>query len=296
MVEIERVLAPVDFSEASLRGLRYAQALAERFDAKIDVLHVVGPPVLPDWGFAKLAVHESEARKRATIRLPKLIESAQVDPNRVGEFAVRSGAAAQAIEEFAESVGSSVVTLASHGSGGWPFGGTVERVLRLAKRSVLTFRPDDKSRTMDASVDFAPKRILAPTDFSDASAAAFPVALSIAKRFEAQLSVIYVAPNAVDIHTGDSEEVNSSLEWVEAEARRRLPEFRSSLLSAHLSVETAVVRGKPAVEILDYAQGRDYDLIVMSSSGLSGATGMHLGSVTEKVSRQSTCPTWIVKS
>ena len=297
MMEIDRILAPVDFSDASVRGLRYAQALAERFDAKIDVLHVVGPPSLPDWGFAKLAVHEAEARRRATLRLPQCVESAGVDPFRVGEFSVRSGAAAQTIVGAAENLGSSSIVLASHGAGGWPFGGTVERTLRTASCSVLTFRPEiAKDTASEDNASFSPTRILAPTDFSEESGRAFPVAASIAKRFEAHLTALYVAPDSDEVCAGDSPEVTASLEWVEAEAKRRLPEFRASVLSARMSVETSVVRGRAAAEILEYSRGRDYDLIVLASHGQSGRSGLHLGSVTEKVARRALCPTWVVKS
>ena len=38
---VARVLVPVDFSVCTLETLRYAKALAEKFDAVVDVLHVI---------------------------------------------------------------------------------------------------------------------------------------------------------------------------------------------------------------------------------------------------------------
>jgi nucleotide-binding universal stress UspA family protein len=40
-VNFKRVLVPVDFSVCTLETLRYAKALAEKFDAMVDVLHVI---------------------------------------------------------------------------------------------------------------------------------------------------------------------------------------------------------------------------------------------------------------
>ena len=44
----KRLLVPVDFSVCTLETLRYAKALAEKFDAVVDVLHVVHTSVSRD--------------------------------------------------------------------------------------------------------------------------------------------------------------------------------------------------------------------------------------------------------
>jgi nucleotide-binding universal stress UspA family protein len=41
---ITRILVPVDFSAHSDRALRYATTLADRFNATVEVLHVVEDP------------------------------------------------------------------------------------------------------------------------------------------------------------------------------------------------------------------------------------------------------------
>lgn len=40
-INFKRVMVPVDFSVCTLETLRYARALAEKFDAVVDVLHVL---------------------------------------------------------------------------------------------------------------------------------------------------------------------------------------------------------------------------------------------------------------
>src|SRR5581483_5846620 len=43
---IRRILVPIDFSPESLKALRYAKRLVERFKAKLHMVHVVTPPLV----------------------------------------------------------------------------------------------------------------------------------------------------------------------------------------------------------------------------------------------------------
>ena len=53
-------------------------------------------------------------------------------------------------------------------------------------------------------------------------------------------------------------------------------------------VETAVVEGKPADVILEYADANGVDLIAMTTHGASGPTRWAVGSTTERVLRHAT--------
>ena len=57
---------------------------------------------------------------------------------------------------------------------------------------------------------------------------------------------------------------------------------------------TAVAQGNPAEVILDFAQANGVDLIVMSTHGRSGVTRWAIGSVTDRVVRESLVPVLIV--
>jgi nucleotide-binding universal stress UspA family protein len=46
MIEIKRVLCPVDFSDCSLRALARAVALARWYQAQLTVLHVAASPLV----------------------------------------------------------------------------------------------------------------------------------------------------------------------------------------------------------------------------------------------------------
>ena len=49
MIEIKRILVPIDFSDASTAALRIARALAEAFGSTLHLLHVVQDPYVQPW-------------------------------------------------------------------------------------------------------------------------------------------------------------------------------------------------------------------------------------------------------
>jgi len=60
-------------------------------------------------------------------------------------------------------------------------------------------------------------------------------------------------------------------------------------------IETAVVVGRPAREIVRYADDHDIDQIVMGSHGRDRASRVLLGSVAETVARRAPVPVTIVR-
>jgi nucleotide-binding universal stress UspA family protein len=72
-----------------------------------------------------------------------------------------------------------------------------------------------------------------------------------------------------------------------------LQEIVEKLKGAGLFTTIAVVDGKPAHEILDYADKNNVDLIIMSTHGSSGVARWAFGSVADKVVRHSKIPVLI---
>src|SRR5438045_2721397 len=48
-LHIRSILVPVDFSAPSVKALKYAAAFAERFGAKLTLIHIVEPMAMPDF-------------------------------------------------------------------------------------------------------------------------------------------------------------------------------------------------------------------------------------------------------
>jgi nucleotide-binding universal stress UspA family protein len=72
-----------------------------------------------------------------------------------------------------------------------------------------------------------------------------------------------------------------------------LAENADKLKNAGLYVTTAIVDGKPADEIMEFADKNNVDLIVISTHGSSGIARWAFGSVADKVVRHSRVPVLI---
>lgn len=126
--------------------------------------------------------------------------------------------------------------------------------------------------------------ILFPTDGSDAAAAAFEHAKSLAAQYGAQLHLLYV----VDTTYAGVGATGSSKEKLQQIGSTALENLSADAAEAGIDVETHIAEGDPYDEIL--AASETMDVIVMGTRGRSGIDRYLLGSVTEKVVRTADIP------
>lgn len=135
-------------------------------------------------------------------------------------------------------------------------------------------------------------RILVPTDGSDGTRGAVEHAIDLATTYDAALHTVYVVDTNVGIDAG----VVGVLDTLEEAGENAIDEVRQQAATAGVeTVEGSVARGVPYRAILDYADERDIDLVVMSTHGRTGLDRYLLGSVTEKVVRLSNAPVLTVR-
>jgi nucleotide-binding universal stress UspA family protein len=296
-IELNSILAPIDFSLTSRHGLAFAAAVATRFRSQIHIVYVAEPPSLPQWGYAHLPIREAKLRRAAGERLPQFVVESGIDPTLVRSTTVRSGGADLEICEAAVERKADLIVIASHGLGGVKhalIGSTAERVVRHAPCPVLTVRDRAFATEKTEQPFFAPRRILVTTDFSEASKAALPYAAALARNFEASLTLVHVVPSHLPAqlsHIGIIFEEERML----AAARERLPRFREAELDPHVHVESLVLHGGAVHEICAAANRQHADLIVISTHGYTGLNRFTLGSVTENVVRHAPCAVLVVR-
>jgi nucleotide-binding universal stress UspA family protein len=134
-------------------------------------------------------------------------------------------------------------------------------------------------------------QVLFPTDLSDFSKAALPIACALARVWNARLQVLHVMPPI--LYEEQLEERNHPDAFY-AGAEEALAQFVSG--QENLEIERRITTGKPAEEIVGAASDLQSDLIVMATHGKSGLARLFLGSVTEKVLRDAPCPVLCFKS
>jgi len=79
------------------------------------------------------------------------------------------------------------------------------------------------------------------------------------------------------------------------DARRRLKDLIGKIVSEDATVEVLVELGDPAKGILEIAEKKKVDLIVIATHGRTGWPHFVAGSVAEKVVRQASCPVLTIR-
>jgi nucleotide-binding universal stress UspA family protein len=142
------------------------------------------------------------------------------------------------------------------------------------------------------------RKLLVPVDFSVHSAEAVRVAAALAKRFDAALTLVHVYdPMVYTLPDGfvslTQTQVNQLFEALEGQ----LASSKALALEAGAPrVETAILQGFVAGEIVDRASRGEFDLIVIGTRGRTGVKHVLLGSVAERVVRLAPCPVLTVKA
>jgi universal stress protein A len=130
------------------------------------------------------------------------------------------------------------------------------------------------------------KKILCPTDFSDASHEALALATSLARDNAARLIICHVFQPSEPLRAMASHSYASVP--TSAELAEKLEQTRP--LDPSVSYEHRMVQGSPSDDIVALAESEDVDLIVMSTHGYTGIKRVMMGSVAEKVVRTAPCP------
>ena len=142
MHQIKKILVTTDFSETSQTAFSLAREVAERFDARLVVLHVIDaqlPPLVFEPSGVSAGEFELERAERSTARLKDF--AAQLDAG--AEPIVTAGTPHLEIVKFAENNEIDLIVIATHGRGFFShaiLGSTTERVVRRAPCQVLTVR------------------------------------------------------------------------------------------------------------------------------------------------------------
>jgi nucleotide-binding universal stress UspA family protein len=140
------------------------------------------------------------------------------------------------------------------------------------------------------------QRILLATD----SSAQARHALAYAAELSARLGVPLVIATAFQIPNYPLPEgaliasESTVAQLLERASRDVALEKQSAVELGAQGVETVVIEGPPASEIVRLAKERACDLIVMGSHGRGGLARAILGSVADRVMRTAHCPVMIV--
>jgi nucleotide-binding universal stress UspA family protein len=140
------------------------------------------------------------------------------------------------------------------------------------------------------------QRLMHATDFSPRAHAALRHAAELSARLGSPLLIMscYIIP-AYPLPEGAIIPTPSTLaDDLGRTAKQLEEEKRTALELGAVDVETLVVEGTPAAEIVRVARDRFIDMIIIGTHGRGAFTRALLGSVADKVIRTASCPVLVV--
>jgi len=147
MVAIQKILFPCDLTQHSTKILKYALGLADTFDSRLFILHVVQD--LRQWAglympHKRLDLEQKEVEEHARKSLVEFCLDTP-DARSKAEKRVVSGDPAEEIIKSAGDEGADLIVMGTHGRTGLEyhlFGSVAAKVVRHSPVPVLTINPD----------------------------------------------------------------------------------------------------------------------------------------------------------
>jgi nucleotide-binding universal stress UspA family protein len=282
------VLFVTDFSSCSETALPHAIALAAAYAGKVYIGHVITAQLydLVPPAFVPEVLKQSTAY--AQRRMERLVKEADfgVVPHQV---LLQQGELWETLRRMVDEFAIEVIALGTGGRRGLQevlMGSIAEEILRLAHRPVLTVGPDCREVPPEGKT----RCILLANDFSVNCLQAVACADSLARKLDAHLISVHVAPEAPE----DPETVTRLEQFL----LQRLDRFLDGEAFHQGQLESQIDFGIPADSILKSASGDDVDLIVMGVRGAGSVARAtcHLGTNTYRVVSEARCPVLVVAS
>lgn len=140
------------------------------------------------------------------------------------------------------------------------------------------------------------KKILWVTDFSDEAQEAFVYAKHFAKTFNAKLIALHVvsdfSPTLYSMTAVIKSELTKRLTSMKKDAERKLTALQKK---QRFEFKSIVLEGNASKRIIETAEKKKVDMIIMGKRGTSAIEKLFIGSVANQVLRNSTVPILLTK-
>jgi nucleotide-binding universal stress UspA family protein len=144
------------------------------------------------------------------------------------------------------------------------------------------------------------RSIVVGTDGSETAGKAVEESIDLAKAVGAALCIVSAyEPVPKSRLREEARQTPSDLQWMinpREEVDQTLSDAADLVREAGVDVETFAREGDPADAILDVAEERGADLIIVGNKGMTGARRFLLGSVPNKVSHHAPCSVLIIRT
>ena len=289
-IAIKNILVATDFSRLSNRALDYALSFARRYDSTVIATHVISPALYATpstaamYGGMDPLPYLHNVRRELTHRLNDLA----IEVEEAGLICIPKlveGDIAERLRVLAKEVDTDLIVIGTRGEERWErlvMGSVAESVVHSAQCPVLTVGPRVFRRPkLEASL----KHIIYATDFSSDSAHAAPYAISLAEEFNAKITLVHVLPPELR-----AENQQVLLTYFNERLQKLVPGDARPWCEPEFILEF----GGSSEAIVNLAEERAADLIVLGTRKSSGALTYFKSGVAYKVMCHAECPVFTV--
>jgi len=291
----EKILVPLDGSETAEMVIPYAEEMAARLGSEI-ILTSVSESV----PFDAQQLYQIYL-ERVTGQVQHQLKDWKPAKEKPVQSKVLTGRPADEILRYADETNTGLIALTSRGSSGrgpWLLGNIVEKVLRATSKPLLLIRAPANERAIQQKR--LVKKIMVPLDGSELGATALPYAELIGQALGAELVLLHILEpirpplSASEVGVPSPEVIIDENRTADYSAY--LNGVAERLKQWGIKVSSALVRGSPADQIIDYAKTNSIDLIAMSTHGRTGIGRWVFGSVTDKVLHAGDTPVLVIRA
>jgi nucleotide-binding universal stress UspA family protein len=282
----ENILFATDFSPAAAHAIPFVKKLVRHFQSRLVALHVKPPVVNPITQPSTWPADFQAAKAADQQHSEKLLETfAGIET----EVLLEEGDIQSSLDNAIKKYDTDLVVIGTRGRTGLAkvlFGSVAEEIFRTVRCPVLTVGPHSDAARANI------REILFATDLASEAPAAAAYAVSLAQEFQARLTLLHVIaePNSGELLSwSDVRESSNKL------LRKLVPDEAEAWCKPEYFVES----GDAAERILDLANLREVDLIVLGAQperGVPGASTHLPMSTAHKVVAHAKCPVLTVRS
>jgi len=139
------------------------------------------------------------------------------------------------------------------------------------------------------------RNIVIATDGSENTQKAISYGIKIAKISGATVHALYVVDTS-SLSQSWTAGWETMYEILKNGGQKAISQVKEYGEASGIEVKEVLLEGHPSSEIIDFAENSDIDLIVMGTLGKTGLDRFLMGSVAEKVVRNSKVPVLVVRS
>lgn len=296
---LRTVLVPLDGSTLAEEALPVAGALVCRAGATIHLVTVQTPLVPPgaEFGLGDIAADvAADARDDIQVYLAMMTAKLARVRGVHTVSAVLVGLPVQRLAEYAKAKAIDLIVMTTHGRGGFSrfwLGSVADQLIRQVRAPVLLLRHGSRSedaafRHITVALDGSPasEQVLAPTiALGSLAADAYYTLVRVVEPPAPMVTPVGLYPSYSD---------DQSLDQLQAAAARYLEDVAEQLRASGLPVETRVLVGGVAEQVVRFAEQGHSQLIVVGTRGARGMDRLVLGSVADKVVRSAVQPVLVV--